>query len=324
MKQQFINAIKAGDAVADVFVLQEKTLGRKKDGNAFLNVTLADRTGRLRGVMWDNADEVALSVAAAEFVRIRGNASEYQGRPQVVIRSMEMFPAADVSAADFIPSTSRNTDAMFDRLVRIADGIRNPHLRQLLSAFWEDPDLVNGLKTAPAAKKMHHAYLGGLLEHTLSMTILVDRLAGHYSGLDMDLLLTGAVLHDIGKIREYEYRYKIDYSDEGRLLTHILIGCQMLDEKIRTLEGFPPDLAVMLKHLIVSHHGSREFGSPEPPKTIEAVLLNHIDDMDAKVNGIREYMAAQDPTEAWTPYHHLLGRQFYRGKNGEKQEEQES
>ncbi len=319
MKQQFINAIKAGDAVEDVFVLQEKSLGRKKDGAPYLTVTLADRTGRLRGVLWDSADEVAAAVAAAEFVRVRGNASEYQGKPQVVIQSMELFPAGEVTAADFIPSTPRNTDAMFDRLVRIADGIGNPHLRQLLSAFWDDADFVHGLKTAPAAKKMHHAYLGGLLEHTLSMTILVDRLAGHYSGLDMDLLLTGAVLHDIGKIREFEYRYKIDYSDEGRLLTHILIGCQMLDEKIRTLDGFPADLAVMLKHLIVSHHGSREFGSPEPPKTIEAVLLNHIDDMDAKVNGIREYMAAHDPTEAWTPYHYLLGRHFYRGKTGEEQ-----
>jgi 3'-5' exoribonuclease len=324
MKQQFINAIKAGDSVEDVFVLQEKSLGRKKDGNAFLTVTLADRTGRLRGVIWDNADQIALTVAAAEFVRIRGSASEYQGKPQVVIQTMECFPAADVSAADFIPSTPRNTDAMFDRLVRITDGIENPHLKRLLSAFWGDADFVGRLKTAPAAKKMHHAYLGGLLEHTLSMTILVDRLAGHYSGLDMDLLLTGAVLHDIGKIREFDYRYKIDYSDEGRLLTHILIGCQMIDEKIRGLEGFPPDLAVMLKHLVVSHHGSREFGSPEPPKTIEAVLLNHIDDMDAKVNGIREYMAAQAPSEAWTPYHNLLGRHFYRGKNQENQEEQES
>ena len=320
MKQQFINAIKAGDAVADVFVLQEKTLGRKKDGNRYLNVTLADRTGRLRGVIWDNADEIAQAVATAEFVRVTGNASEYQGKPQVVIQSMEIFPTADATPADFIPSTPRNTDAMFDRLVRIADAIQNPHLKRLMAAFWNDADFVDRLKIAPAAKKMHHAYLGGLLEHTLSMTLLVDRLAGHYSGLDMDLLLTGAILHDIGKIREFEYRYKIDYSDEGRLLTHILIGCQMLDEKLRTLDGFPPDLAVMLKHLIVSHHGSREFGSPEPPKTIEAVLLNHIDDMDAKVNGIREYMAAQDPTETWTPYHNLLGRHFYRGKPLEEPE----
>ncbi len=320
MKQQFINAIKPGDLVEDVFALQEKTLGRKKDGNPFLNVTLADRTGLLRGVVWDNADEVALAMAAAEFVRIRGNASEYQGRPQVVIQSMEIFPAAEATAGDFIPSTPRNIDAMFDRLVKIADGIGNPHLKQLLSAFWGDAGFVERLKTAPAAKRMHHAYLGGLLEHTLSMTILVDRLAGHYSGLDMDLLLTGVILHDIGKIREFEYRYKIDYSDEGRLLTHIVIGCQMIEEKIRAIDGFPPNLSVMLKHLIVSHHGSREFGSPEPPKTIEAVLLNHIDDMDAKVNGIREFMAAHDPSAAWTPYHNLLGRHFYRGKPQEEPE----
>lgn len=320
MKQQFIKAIKAGDLVEDVFVLQEKTLGRKKDGNSFLNVTLADRTGRLRGVMWENADETSLAVASAEFVRVRGNASEYQGRPQVVIQVMEMFPSQDAAPTDFIPSTPRNADAMFDRLIKIADRIQNPHLKRLLSAFWNDEGFVAAFKTAPAGKKMHHAYLGGLLEHTLSMSILVDRLAGHYSGLDMDALLTGAILHDIGKIREFEYSYKIEYSDEGRLLTHILIGCQMLDEKLQTLDGFPPDLAMTLKHLIVSHHGTREFGSPEPPKTIEAVLLNHIDDMDAKVNGIREFMAAHDPDKTWTPHHKLLGRQFYRGAPREETE----
>ena len=146
------------------------------------------------------------------------------------------------------------------------------------------------------------------------MVLLADRIAGHYSGVDRDLLLAGAILHDIGKIREFIYKYSIDYSDEGRLLSHVVIGTMLLDEKIKEVEDFPEDQAILLRHMIVSHHGTREFGSPEPPKTIEAVLLNYIDDIDAKVNGIREFMATEDPNESWTSYHRLLGRHFYRGK----------
>jgi 3'-5' exoribonuclease len=146
------------------------------------------------------------------------------------------------------------------------------------------------------------------------MAILVDRIAGHYSGIDMDLLLAGVILHDIGKIREFEYRFGIDYSDEGRLLSHIVIGLQMVDEKLKTVRNFPLESANLLKHMLVSHHGSRDFGSPEPPKTLEAVLLNYIDEIDSKVNGIRDFMATEDPNETWTSYHKLLGRYFYKGK----------
>ena len=188
------------------------------------------------------------------------------------------------------------------------------YLRELFEAFWHDEKFVNQFIHAPAAKQMHHAYIGGLLEHTLSMALLVDKIAGHYGGIDRDLLLAGAILHDIGKIREFEYNSKIDYSDEGRLVNHIVIGIQLIEEKLGVLNDFPKEHAILLKHMIISHHGSREFGSPEPPKTIEAVLLNYIDEIDSKVNGIRDYMAAEDPNETWTSYHRLLERHFYKGK----------
>jgi len=164
---------------------------------------------------------------------------------------------------------------------------------------------------------MHHAYIGGLLEHTLSMTLLAEKLAGHYSGVDMDLLIAGILFHDVGKVREFEYQYRIDYTDEGRLLSHIVIGLQMLEDKIKAIEGFPPQTALLLKHLIVSHHGAREFGSPEVPKTIEAVLLNYIDEIDSKVNAVRSFMSAENSAASWTSYHRLLGRHFYMGKNKE-------
>ena len=152
------------------------------------------------------------------------------------------------------------------------------------------------------------------MEHTLSMALLVERIAGHYNGVDLDLLLAGVVLHDIGKIREFDYKFNIDYSDEGRLLSHIVIGLQMVDGKLNGIENFPDKKAFLLKHLIISHHGTRDFGSPEPPKTLEAVLLNYIDEIDSKVNGIRDFMAAEDPNADWTSYHKILGRYFYKGK----------
>jgi 3'-5' exoribonuclease len=224
---------------------------------------------------------------------------------------MEACPKDTLDPSDFLPTTRRNVENMFERLLRITDSIETTHLRKLIEAFWNDNELVRRFKTAPAAKKMHHAYIGGLLEHTLSMVSLSDKIAGHYSGIDRDLLLTGAILHDIGKTMELEYEYKIDYTDEGRLLSHIVIGLKMIDEKLSTIENFPEDQLLLLKHLIVSHHGSQEFGSPEPPKTIEAVVLNYIDEIDSKVNGIRDFIATEDPNENWTSFHRILGRHFY-------------
>jgi 3'-5' exoribonuclease len=170
------------------------------------------------------------------------------------------------------------------------------------------------LKRAPAAKNMHHAYLGGLLEHTLSMVLLADKIAGHYGGVDRDVLLVGAFIHDIGKIRELSYERRIDYTDEGRLLSHIVLGLEILEAKLQLIGDFPPSLAALIKHMIVSHHGVREFGSPELPKTVEAVLLHLIDEMDARVNGIREFMASENSQATWTAYHRLMERQFYKGE----------
>jgi 3'-5' exoribonuclease len=232
----------------------------------------------------------------------------------VVIKQMGPIPADRVDPADFLPQTSRDIEGMFDRLLRITDSIKTDFLKRLVDAFWKDKEFVRKFKTAPAAKKMHHAYIGGLLEHTLSMVSLADKIAGHYSGVDRDLLLAGALFHDIGKIDEFEYQFRIDYSDKGRLLNHIVIGMKMVDEKLLEIEQFPEDQVLLLKHMIVSHHGAREFGSPEPPKTIEAVLLNYIDEIDSKVNGIRDFIASEDPNETWTSYHRILERHFYKGK----------
>ncbi len=314
MKKRFITDIKAGDVLDDIFVLAEKILSQKRDGNNFLNVTLSDKTGTLKGVVWDNVDQIAAHVTSGDFVSIRGTVSEYKGTLQLVVKAMDVCAHEAVDPSDFLPATSRDIDGMFQRLVTITASLTTPYLKKLFDAFWKDEELVRKFKTAPAAKKMHHAYIGGLLEHTLSMASLADKVAGHYSGIDRDLLVSGAVLHDIGKTDEFEYQFKIDYTDEGRLLNHIVIGLKMVDEKLSGIEDFPEDQIFLLKHMMVSHHGAREFGSPEPPKTIEAVLLNYIDEIDSKVNGIRDFMASEDPNETWTSYHRLLERHFYKGK----------
>jgi len=314
MKNQFINEIKAGDFVDDIFVLSEKILSQKKDGNNYLNITLSDKTGTIKGVVWDNVDQISDGVSSGDFVHIRGNVNEYRGALQLVIKNMEASSVDMVDPSDFLPATRLDVNSMFKRLLKITASMKTTYLKNLIKAFWNDKEFVHKFKTAPAAKKMHHAYIGGLLEHTLSMAGLADKIAGHYSGVDRDLLLAGAILHDIGKIRELEYEISIDYSDEGRLINHIVIGIEMIDEKLSEIEGFPEEKMLLLKHMVVSHHGTREFGSPEPPKTIEAVILNYIDEIDSKVKGIRDFMANEDPNETWTSFHRLLERHFYKGK----------
>ena len=316
MKKQYVGSVRAGDKVDDVFVLYEKNLAQKKDGSDYLNITLSDRTGKIKAVVWDNVDKITAGTNAGDYVHVRGNVSEYKGTLQVVIKSMEAILPELIDPSDFLPATGRDIDSMFKQLAGLSDSIKEKKLRALFTAFWNDAEFVEKFKRAPAAKKMHHAYIGGLLEHTLSMALLADKIAGHYSGLDRDLLIAGTILHDIGKIREFEYDIKIDYSDEGRLLSHIVIGLGMIDEKIKEIKEFPGALALMLRHMIVSHHGTRDFGSPEPPKTVEAVLLNYIDEIDSKISGIREFIASGEVGGNWTSYHKILERHFYTGENG--------
>ena len=315
-KSQYVNSLKPGETVDDVFVLSEKSLSQKKDGKNYLNLTFMDRTGTLKGVLWENVEDTVDRISAGDYVQVKGSVSEYRGTLQLVVRTVIRSAAENVEPADFLPVTTRNIDAMFEKLLQITDTLKTPCFHDLFKLFWADTEMVRLFKAAPAAKKMHHAYIGGLLEHTLSMAILVDRLAGHYTGVDRDLLLTGAILHDIGKIREFEFSSYIDYTSEGRLLSHIVIGLQIIDEKMKLIKDFPQEQAVLLKHLVVSHHGVKEFGSPELPKTVEAVLLNHIDEIDSKVKGIREFMASEDPNASWTSFHKLMNRHFYMGKKG--------
>ena len=293
---------------------RSKQLAYKKDGAPYLTFSIVDRSGDMKAVVWDDVRAMSKVFSEGDYVKVKGNAREYREALQLVARDLERVDPDQVDARDFLPATDRDVDQMLDQLIKISQTMENEHLSGLLAAFFNDRAFVDLFKTAPAAKKMHHAYLGGLLEHTLSIARLIQAVSGHYKGLDKDLLLTGGILHDIGKVHEFLYETHIDYSDSGRLLSHIVIGVEMLDKKIETLNGFPDDLALVLKHMIVSHHGTREFGSPEPPKTLEAIILNYLDELDSKVTGVRAFMDSEDTEATWTSYHKILERYFYRGK----------
>jgi 3'-5' exoribonuclease len=313
MKQTFIDMLKAGHLVDDIFVGQDKQLAHKKNGEPYLTLTMADRSGTMRAVVWDNVEAVNRGFVSGDYVKVAGNVSQYKDQLQVVVRRLTPADPNSIDARDFLPTVDRDVEKMLDQLLQIVGSVKNPHLSGLLDAFFRDEFFVARFKKAPAAKKMHHAYLGGLLEHTLSICRLIQALSNHYKGVDYDILLTGGVLHDIGKIHEFSYEAQIDYSDSGRLLNHIVLGVEMLEKKIQTLRDFPDDLGLLLKHMIVSHHGTREFGSPEPPKTLEAIILNHLDDLDAKVTGVRTFMEREESEDAWTSYHRVMDRFFYKG-----------
>jgi 3'-5' exoribonuclease len=313
MKKTFIDMLKAGQLVDDIFVGQDKQLAHKKNGEPYLTLNVADRSGNMRAVVWDNVETVNKGFLSGDYIKVAGNVSQYKDQLQLVVRHLAPADPNDIDAHDFLPAADRDVDKMLGQLLQISKSVENVHLSRLLDAFFKDEMFVALFKRAPAAKKMHHAYLGGLLEHTLSICRLIKALSNHYKGVDCDILLTGGILHDIGKIHEFSYETHIDYSDSGRLLNHIVLGVEMLEKKIQTLHGFPDELGLLLKHMIVSHHGTREFGSPEPPKTLEAIILNHLDDLDAKVTGVRTFMEREESEDAWTSYHRVMDRFFYKG-----------
>lgn len=322
MKKVFISDMHSGDKIEETFALASKAVAKKKDGGIFLRLVLSDKTGSINAVVWDDVEQAEAAADASPFVRVQGDVSEYRGAPQMVVRKMTACDPGDVDPADFLPVTPKDVNSMFRRLLGLTRAMESEPLKALLNLFWNDDAFVEQeFKRAPAAKLMHHAYLGGLLEHTLGVAELAVLMADHYGdALDRDLLLAGAILHDIGKTREFVYDLKVDYTDEGRMLNHLVLGVMMVEEKLAQLPEFPPETALLIKHLIVSHHGNREFGSPEPPKTLEALVLNHIDEIDAKIVGIGAFMDEQPDGQDWTPYHRPMERFFYIGDRKDKKD----
>jgi 3'-5' exoribonuclease len=311
--KMYVSDIRDRSQVDSQFLVKEKITAMAKNGKPYLTLKLMDKTGEVEGKVWDNVDELAAAFAKDDFIAVRSKATIYLGKMQLVIGDLRRIPDDEVVLADFLPESGRDVTEMAEELTALVATMHNAHLKRLLAAFFEDPEMISLYRCAPAAKGMHHVYLGGLLEHSLAVARLVDSIAPLYEGVDRDLLIAGALLHDVGKVREMTYSRSFDYTDEGKLLGHIMIGVEMVQEKVAAIEGFPRELAMLLKHMLLSHHGQYEFGSPKRPKTVEATILNYLDDLDSKINGIRSHIAREvDANARWTSYHRLYDRYFYR------------
>jgi len=317
MERTFINEIRENAIVEGIFWVKEKAMPLSRTGNPYLRVRLADRTGEIEGRIWDGVEEFAGLFERDDFIHIKAQATSYQDRVQLNIKSLTKAGEDEVKLDEFLPSSLRDPDEMLGELVAIAQGIENQYLQELVMAFLENEEFTPLFKRAPGAKRLHHCYLGGLLEHTLSVVQLIQKLKGYYEGIDHDLLLAGGILHDIGKVHELTYERAFDYTDVGRLVGHIVMGVEMIDKEIARIEGFPTELAMLMRHLMISHHGQHEWGSPTRPMTLEAQILHHLDDLDAKVSGIKEFMEKAEQGATWTDYHRMFERFFYMGEGEE-------
>jgi 3'-5' exoribonuclease len=309
MKSPYVTELKPNQVVTTTFLVHVKDVRQKKSGEPYLSLLLGDRTGDVDAKMWDNVAEVLDTFQRDDFVKVKGLMQIFQNRPQLTVHKLIRVLDGDVDFADYFPASKRDPMEMFAELRGLVAGIGNPHLRGLLEAFLDDEPLARMYRTAPAAKHVHHAYLGGLIEHVLSVCHLCQAMAAHYSYVDRDLLLTGAILHDVGKVAELTYDRSFGYSSEGQLLGHIIIGLRFLHEKLQRFPEFPPKLRILVEHLILSHHGELAFGSPKVPLFPEALLLHHLDNLDSKMESMRSQVERDRHVDGcWTAYSPSLDR----------------
>ena len=309
----FIADIQEGQEVEDRFLLEEVSLRQTRNGKPYLAFRLKDQSGHMEARVWDRAEELQAALKSGEVCLVRGTAESFQGQIQLKVTNAMALDQAEVDFSDFMPASAHGLDDMFADLLGLVNTMENPHLRGLVNDILNDPAIADSFKRAPAAKRFHHAFMGGLLEHTLSVCRAAVAVAPNYPMLDRDLLLTGAVLHDLGKIREFDSGPIGDYTDEGRLMGHLIIGLKIVEEKLERRPDFPAQTALLIKHMILSHHGEPAMGAVKHPQILEALALHLIDDLDAKMNGLSDFIERHaDPETGWTDYNRLMERFFFR------------
>lgn len=319
MTRAFICDFADGDVVDETLLVRDKQVRTNRNGSLYLQLDLDDRTGSISARYWNATETDTRAFEAGDYVVIKGKVQLFQGQLQLIVNAFHRCDPATVNPADFIPTTDQDIGALVAELRAILGRITDPHLQAIARAFLMDEEFLSQLSRAPAGIRNHHAYLGGLLEHIVTLLRVVDRIADLYPSLDHDLLRMGIFLHDLGKVRELRYERGFAYTDEGQLIGHIVIGVEMLTDKLLIAtellgESIPDELVLRLKHLILSHHGTYEFGSPKLPMTPEAIALHHLDNLDAKVhNFTRTIDDDLNPEGLWTPYDHASGRRLYKG-----------
>lgn len=312
MKSVFVSGLAPEQSVTSFFLVAAKETRTGPSGRVYLKLELADRSGAIDARMWDGIEEASAQFDSEDFVKVQGRVETYRGKTQLVVERIRRAEPGEVELADFFPHTSEDVDALYTALRGFVAEVSNPWLKQLLESIVGDPDIEPKLRRAPAAKSMHHAYLGGLLEHVVSLCKLCRMVAPHYPGVDADLLLTGAVLHDIGKLDELAYERAINYTTRGWLLGHISMAYEFVGKRAESIEGFPPELKSLVQHMILSHHGQYEFGSPRLPMFPEAVLLHYLDDLDSKMGAVRASLASDKGEGEWTAWNAALERRILR------------
>ena len=292
MKAAFVSDLTPDTVITSFFLVCEKELRSTREGKPFLRLELSDRSGTIEARLWDNAEGLAALFDRDDIIKVQARVENYKNRLQLAVEKVRRAEAAEVDLSDYFPHTAEDIEQLYGRLREHVAAIKNPWLSRLVSGVVEDPAISPRLKRAPAAKMMHHAFLGGLLEHIVGLCGLCRLAAQHYPELDLDLLLTGAILHDIGKLDELCYERAIHYTNDGQLLGHIILGLEQVTGRMNGIEGFPPDYKTLVKHLLISHHGQYEFGSPKLPMFREALVLHYLDDLDSKMGAARAVLDA--------------------------------
>ena len=304
---KYIKDFQDGGRISDIYLCKQRQTAVTKNGKPYENVILQDKTGTIDAKIWEPNSPGINDFDALDYVEIIGDVTSFNGMLQVSIKRARKCCEGEYNPADYLPVSSKGIEPMFEELLGIMKSLENPYLKKLLhSLFVEDEEFRKAFKTSSAAKTVHHGFVGGLLEHTLSVTKLCEYYCKAYPMLKRDLLLTAAICHDIGKTKELSLFPQNDYTDDGQLLGHIVMGTEMIGEKIRNIPGFPPVLAAELKHCILAHHGEYEYGSPKKPAILEALALNYADDTDAKIQTFTELINRNEGESGWLGYNRLF------------------
>jgi len=312
MKTPFVKDLTADQAITGFFLVHEKEVRNTNAGKPYLRMELGDRSGTIEARMWDQFEKLAKDVSRDDFVKVQARVEIYRNKPQLSLQQFRLAKPEEIDLADFLPHTPFNVEELYKQMLAYAEGMKNPWLKMLVSKVLSDPQIAVRYKRAPAAKVMHHAYLGGLLEHVVGLCGLAKQVAAHYPELDVDLLLTAAMLHDVGKLDELCYERSVSYTTEGQLLGHIVMELETVTKAMEEIEGFPAKLKTVVQHILISHHGQYEFGSPKLPMIREALVFHYMDDMDSKLGAVRSAMEIESGEEDWSAYSGALGRKFLR------------